>query len=389
MTAPAPAADERWPDTTRACRGLAGRVVKALADAGYQDASDPARDRAAPAFAVTADPLGVTIDADFAGRPPDPGAPVLFRNALRRAGMRPMIAGGHLLLQSPKPVLWNGKRIKGRALQTRLWAALIGLLGVGLIAGVYYAIWQMHWTFGPTGISWSLKRWWDAGDWWPATLGHWPDYRHDAFRNQLQPALATVLILSALAGPKLWAMRVGPVNLALRLLALLVLGVGLGVLGVYLRDFGLPGAWAHGWAAAGRPGYSWTGAFYWAGRLSLFTLAWGALMGFVLHLLWGPAGATIQGYWVDRLADRARERGRVPLYIRLPLSPTVVRERFSWLYMRPEIELSRPGRLPAWAIAWLRWLAAAVTLGVFLTIALGLLAKYWIAHGHTVPYIAP
>lgn len=365
----------RWPAATKATRALADRAARTLAEAGYPDAASPGRDPMQPAFTVDADPLGVTV-ADVGPGQPTTATLERFAAALHRAGMRPVLAGGDLLLQSPKPVLWNGKRVRARALQTRLWAALIGLLGVGLIAGLYYALWQMHWTFGPLHIDWSLKAFWDAGSFWPKGIGHWPDYRHGGFRDQLEPAIATVVILSALAGPKLWAMHVGPVNLAARLVLLLVAGVVLGCLGVYLRDFGLPTAWARA------HGPDWTGWFAWAGRLSLFTLAWGALMGFVLHTLWGPAGATIQGYWVDRLADRGRARGRVPLYVRLPLAPPVIRERYSWLYMRPAITLAQPGRAN-------RWLFASITLFVVLTIALGITAKYVIAHGTTIPYLAP
>jgi hypothetical protein len=240
----------------------------------------------------------------------------------------------------------------------------------------------MHWTFGFLGISWSLKRWWDAGGFWPGFLGHWPDYRHYAFRDQFEPAVATILVLSVLAPARYWGRRVGLANLIARLLAVLVGGILLGVLGVYLRDFGLPYVWAHTASKTGHTGYNLNGSFSWAGKLSLFTLAWGALMGFVLHTLWGPAGSTIQGYWVDRLADRGRERQRVAWYIRGPFAPPLIRERYSELYLDPSIEIAKPGKAN-------RGLLSTITFAVALAIVLGLTAKYWIAHGHTIPYIAP
>lgn len=286
-----------------------------------------------------------------------------------------------------QPVLWNGERIKGRWLQTRFWAALIGLLGVGLIAGLYFGIGQVDWFvhIGPVHFQvFYLKPGWDAGTWWPSWIGHWADYRHYAFRDQLEPAIATVLVLSVLAGEKYWNYRLKAWQVAGLVIALIACAVVLGVCGVYLRDFGLPGLWAHAASGLGHPGYSLRGAFAWAGKASLFTLAWGALMGFALHKLWAPAGATIQGYWTDRLADGARTRNpeRPPWYVRYPFSAPVIRERISYLFTHPKIQLAKPGRTG-------RWIIATVTFAVVLLIALGLLAKYGIGHGLHVTYLAP
>lgn len=280
-----------------------------------------------------------------------------------------------------RPVLWNGQPVRARLLQMRLWMLILGLVGVGLVAGAYDAITQIHWTFGPLGVDWSLKGWWDAGTWWPGFLGHWPDYRHGAFRDQYEPAVAVVFVLGLAAGPAYWRHRLPAWQVAGRLGLILVLGAGLGILGVYLRDFGLPGAWARGMTAAGRPGYvlPHTGIL---GRISAFTLAWGALMGLALHWVWGPAGATIQGYWADRLADRGRAAGSVAWYVKLPCLPPTTRERYSQLYLDPSIELARPGRSS-------RWLLGLVTAALVLDVALGLTGKYWAGHGHTVPYLFP
>jgi len=288
--------------------------------------------------------------------------------------------------RKPQPVLWNGEHIKGRWLQTRVWGAILGVLVVGLIAGIYFALWQVNWYVhvGPVHFGlFNLKRSWDGGTWWPSWLGHWADYRHYAFRDELEPAVATLIVLSLLAGEKYWKYRLPAWQVAVRVVAVLVLAIGLGVLGVYLRDFGLPGAWAHSATAAGHPGYNLRSGFGWAGKISLFTLAWGALMGFVLHRLWAPAGATIQGYWTDRLADRGRGRKHPAWYIRWPFSPPVVRERYSELYLHPEITIAKPGKAS-------RWLIGIITFVVVLLVPLGLLAKWGIgAHHVHVPYLAP
>lgn len=295
-------------------------------------------------------------------------------------GEHPATAARHA---RPRPLLWTGQPVKARAFQMRMWSLIIGLLGVGLIAGGYDAILQIHWTFGPLGIDWTAKAWWDAGTWWPRQLGHWPDYRHFSFRDMYEPAVATVFVMSLIAGPSYWRHRLPAWNVALRVAGVLLVGLALGILGVWLRDFELPGAWATATAAAGRPGYNWDGAFYWPGRLSAFTLLWGALvMGTALHWLWGPAGATIQGYWIDRLADRGRERERVAWYIRYPATPPTVRERYSQLWLDPSIQIAMPGKAN-------RWLFGTITLAVVLLILLGLTGKYWAGHGHAVPYLFP
>ena len=131
-----------------------------------------------------------------------------------------------------------------------------------------------------------------------------------------------------------------------------------------------------------RPGYTLNRSFSWAGKLSAFTLAWGIGMGIVLRKIWGPAAATIQGYWTDRLADRARDHGRPAWYVRWPATWPTFRERYSQLYLDPSVHLARPGRANRFAFA----LAILV---VVLLIILGAAGKYVAGHGHPVPYLFP
>jgi hypothetical protein len=245
-----------------------------------------------------------------------------------------------------RTTLWNGRHIHGYAIQFRCWALISGLIFAGAVAGLYFGLWEVHWRLFLGPIRWNgfwLKPWWDAGTWWPKALGHWPLYRHVAFRDQLEPGIGCLGALTVVAKPKWWGVRIGVVNLGARLAAVLVLTIGLGVLGVWLNYFGLPWAWAHAASAAGRPGYNLDGAFSWAGKTSLFILVWGiAVMGPVLHRVWAPAGATIQGFILDRSADRARDRmrdsgrERIPLWVRKPAAPPNLRLRWSGLYLLPD-----------------------------------------------------
>src|SRR5215469_16248191 len=109
-----------------------------------------------------------------------------------------------------KPVLWNGNRIRHRWLQTRAWAAILGLFGVGLIAGLYFGISQVHWYIHIGSFYWAgfdLKAGWDAGmgvvhpHSWLINAGNWDDYRH-AYRNIGLPAFAVMGALSITGGSR-------------------------------------------------------------------------------------------------------------------------------------------------------------------------------------------
>jgi hypothetical protein len=290
----------------------------------------------------------------------------------------PAVKPGHV----PMP---NGKPIRAYWVQTRAWALGAGLLAAAFVAGLYYGWWEVHWTFGGLGISWDLKAWWDAGTWWPRWLGHWALYRHTAFRDQLEPGIGTLIALTIVVrNAKLWQTRIGPARLVLTPPAILAVTIALGVLGVWLNYFGLPMAWAHVASAVGHPGFTLDQYFRWAGKLSLFTLAWGVGMGFVLHRLWAPVGATLQGFAVDWLANRAHAAQRIPLYIKLPLSPPPARERFMRLYDDSDATTAVP------VSDAMKWLLFIFLVFVFLVTLLGLMGHYYVGvMGHTVPYLAP
>lgn len=279
----------------------------------------------------------------------------------------------------------NGKPIRLHWAQTRIWALAAGLLAAGYVAGLYFGFWEVHWTFGFLRVNWDLKRWWDAGTWWPRFIGHWALYRHTAFRDQLEPGIGTLIALTVVVrNSKLWQTRVGPARLILTPPLILVACIVLSALGVYLNYFGLPDAWAHITSAVGHPGFTLDRDFQWAGKLSLFMLLWGVGIGFVLHRLWAPVGATLQGSLVDWLADRAHTRGRVPVWVTHPFSPPPTRERFMQLYDDCDATTAEP------ISTAMKWLIAIFLVQVVLVTLLGLMGHYYVGvlH-HTVPYLAP
>jgi hypothetical protein len=291
----------------------------------------------------------------------------------------------------PVYILWNGQRVKLRLPQMLVHGVIGALLFGCLAAGFYFGGTQVDWHI--PGVPWHiwLKPTWDAGRFWPSWLGHWAQYRHTAFRDQAEPEVATLGVLTLIAKPRWWPVRVSTARLVAAPFILIIGVFGLGILGVWLNLTGLPWLWAHAWAEAGRPGYNLDGAFAWAARFSVFVLVWGFLAGRVLHRWWAPVGATIQGFILDRSADRYRDltrdsgRDRIPLWVRLPLVAPVVRERWSHLYLLPDDgrTLVHGGRLKRFV------LTVGVAAGVWL-ILLGIIGHYVVGtFGVHVPYLAP
>jgi hypothetical protein len=280
----------------------------------------------------------------------------------------------------------NGEPIKARGFQLVVWTAIGIVLGPALIAGIYYAWWEMHWFIhiGPLfWKGWSLKAWWDAGTWWPRWLGHWVLYRHLAFRDLLEPAAATMYIKTFLASSKTWKLRASVPRLVLTPPALLVAAILLGCVGVWVLDLGGPNAWH---ALFGH--YVLTGGVITVlGKVSAGPLLWGVGMGFILHRFWAPVGSTIQGFYVDRGVDRvqssvaAHTKVTFPVWVRYPVAPVQIRERFGWLWSRNAV-IKKVG-------ATSKWLIWTITIAVVLLTILGLLARYYFAKGHYLPYLNP
>jgi hypothetical protein len=173
-------------------------------------------------------------------------------------------------------------------------------------------------------------------------------------------------------------------------LVIIAVTFALGIAGVWLLYFGGPDAWHHLFGSYVLPGTKWLGYG------SVGQLALGSGIGLILHRYWAPIGATLQGGELDRVVDRWQSLIKnaaisideavrlnnaglhiLPAWVRLPLAPPVIRERFSERWRdNPNITI-RPGHRLALAL-----MTALVTL-------LGLIGHYWAGAGHTVPYLFP
>lgn len=255
-----------------------------------------------------------------------------------------------------RPQLANGGRVHFRKSQMTLWSVVAGVLGAGFIAGLYFGVLQADWH-----VFW-LKPWWDGlfkAPWWPV-------YRHTAFRDIPEPAFATMGVLTLLAKEKYWDKRVSNLRLATAPFILIILTFALGIGGTWLLHYGLP--------ASVRSALAWNAA----GDLIL-----GFIIGRILHVFWAPVGATLNGRILETQADKAATRKKVPVWVRLPLVPPVVRERFSVLYGKSRKvtgDLFRGDK-------WQRWIIAVIVVVSVLITILGLAGHYWAGTGHTIPWI--
>lgn len=248
----------------------------------------------------------------------------------------------------------NGHYIHARTVQTIVWSVVAGLLGAGFIAGLYFGILEVNWH-----LFW-LKPGWDGlfkNAWWPT-------YRHVAFRDIPEPAFATLGVYTLLAKPKYWEKKVATWRLAVTPPLVLILTLALGVLGTYLLYFA---PWAHNHQFSTVVGWN-----------SLGTLALGFIIGHVVRYIWLPVGATLQGRLLEGGADRAAARDRAPLWVSLPLSPPVIRERFSKLYTASkgvvgDLYEHTAGR---------KWLIAGMVLVFVVVTVIGLYGHYWLGAGH-------
>jgi hypothetical protein len=288
----------------------------------------------------------------------------------------------------PRHVPVNGKPIEFRTGQMLGWSVAAGLAGACFVAGLYFLLLQVNWHVDLYGLKFqifNLKPWWDG----LFSSKSWVLYRH-GLRDLGEPAAATIGVMTLLAKPKWWTVRLGTWRLALAPVELAVIAIVLITGGIWLLDFGLPQAWHALFGAYRVTGPAWLADSSWE------NLVLGFLIGRVLHRTWAPAGATLQGYRVDAAVDRALVTGKTPLWVGLPVVPPVIRERFSWDLagrkltakqklggvMHPSQLHEQPDRSTRVLITLL------IIIGVLLTLA-GALAKFWIATHHGVPYLAP
>jgi hypothetical protein len=257
----------------------------------------------------------------------------------------------------PRYTLPSGRHIRFRSGQMLLWGVIAAVLGAAFIAGHYFGILQVNW-----GAFW-LKHWWDN----LFTEAWWPTYRHTAFRDIPEPAFATMGVLTLMAKPKYWDKAVGNFRLAVTPVLLILLTFALGIGGTWLLNY-----------AFGHPVLQ----FHAIGNI-LLGVAIGKL---VLHPLWAPVGAVLQGRLLEGKADKAARKGKVPLWVRLPLSPPVIRERFTVLYLKSrkvEGNIYDEGNT-----TWRRVLIGLMVLYAVVAIALGLIGHYWYGTGHAFSWLS-
>jgi hypothetical protein len=100
----------------------------------------------------------------------------------------------------------------------------------------------------------------------------------------------------------------------------------------------------------------------------------GVIAGQVVHRLYRPVGNTVQLYFIEVAVNRARSTGQVPAWVRHPVTPPVIRERFSWM-MENDVPVEPHG--------WWIHLAAPVMSAILVALALyGGFVRLWLAkHG--------
>lgn len=265
--------------------------------------------------------------------------------------------------------LASGGHVHFRRTQMLLWSVVAAVLGAGFIAGLYYLVLEMHWYVHIGALHWNgftLKNWWDN----LSSSPNWATYRHTAFRDIPESAFATMGVLTLLVKPKWWETKVGTLRLATAPVVLILSTFAMGLAGTWLLHFGLPEG-ARTFLAHGQ-----------AGNLIL-----GFLIGRILHRFWAPVGATIQSKLLGRTVTASYRRKSIPVWVRYPLTPPVVRERFSKIYTESvawrETLVKKTKRNLAY------WYLTALTTGFTVVTVVGLVAHYWIGKGHNVPYLAP
>jgi hypothetical protein len=272
----------------------------------------------------------------------------------------------------PRHIKVNGHRIHLRLVQQLIWSFAAATAGAYIISALYYLIIQVHWTSGGHTILY-LKHDWDTlftATWWKAA-------RHD-IRDVYEGVLATLFVRSLMANwKKAHSARVGAFRLITAPLLIIIAALPIVVAGIWVINFAGPWLWHHALGhrvlhlSVGMP--SWLGTF-------LSTWAWqplliGVIAGLVVHRLYRPIGNTVQLFFIEIGVNRARATGKVPAWVRHPVAPPVIRERFAWM-MDNNVPVEKHG-------IWIKVVTPVMTT-IFVLLALyGGFVRLWIAHHGT------
>jgi hypothetical protein len=275
----------------------------------------------------------------------------------------------------PRHIEVNGRRIHLRLVQQLIWSFVAATAGAYIISALYYLITQVDWTSGGHTIFW-LKPQWDGlfkTAWWPVA-------RHD-IRDVYEGALATLFVKSLMANwKKAHSERVGAFRLITAPLLIIVAALPIVVAGVWVINFAGPWLWHHAFhhrvLHLSPPSWlpSWLATF-------LSTWNWqpvliGIITGLVVHRLYRPIGNTVQLFFISRGVTKARATGRIPVWVRHPITPPVVRERFMWM-LDNNVPVEKHG-------AWITVIAPIMTVILVLLALYGGFVRLWIAK-HGVP----
>ena len=268
----------------------------------------------------------------------------------------------------PRHIKVNGHRIHLRLVQQLIWSLAAATAGAYVISALYYLILEVKY-----GTFW-LKPGWDGlinASWW--TLA-----RHD-IRDVYEGALATLFVKSLMANwKKAHGERVGAFRLAAAPFVIMAIALPIVIVGVWVINFAGPWVWHH--AVHHRPLHLSVTLPAW---LSTYLSTWnwqplliGIITGLFVHRFYRPIGNTIQLFFIEIGVNRARATGKIPGWVRHPLTPPVLRERFAWM-MDNNVPIERHG-------AWIKIVAPVMTV-IFAVLALyGGYIRLWFAK-HGVP----
>lgn len=209
----------------------------------------------------------------------------------------------------PKHIKVGGHKIHFRIGQSLLWTVVVTSLTVAAVAAVYYLVTQL-------GIFFA-KSTWDS----LFPYSWWPSYRH-GLRDIGEPVAAAMLVHSLIyAGWKKHPEAESGLRLGVHAVVSLVSAFVMIIAGTGLIDYVLP--------ASARSSSSNTGI---AGTLDLKSFAIAFAFSFiVVHFVrfaWAPVGNAISLAFTESAVRHAR--GKLPLWVRRPLAPPAMRERFVW-----------------------------------------------------------
>lgn len=225
------------------------------------------------------------------------------------------------VVKPPKHILVNGKKIRHRFIQSLLWTVIVTQLCVAAWAALYYLGTQKGIFFAKSS--------WDG----LFSYSWWPNYRH-GLRDVGEPVLAAMSVHSLIVSS--WKKHQDKVltglELVFRVVMAAVTAFGIIILGTYVIDYVVPQNLTQtvnsGVAGNVLSGFNW----------EAFVFSFIAVH--LIRSLWAPVGNMISLTFTESAVARAK--GRLPLWVKYPLSAPAMRERFVWVQQTtPDV---KPGR---------------------------------------------